>query len=390
MSKLGDICFVSAPSARGPFDPEAVRVLGACLAFGPPFDAPKLGADIARIGADRLFDLANTLRLTPALASALHENALFAGVPPIALPDGRRTIAKTIADELATHDERRACLTARLSEVVAACNAVGVEPLLIKGARSLWLGGPRWRAMLDLDLLAAGPQADAIQQGLRAIGYGDPPGLRERPNRHHLAPLARRDAHCTVEVHRRGGNRYAEPLLPTAELEAVADASRHDDGGRARILPAPFHVLHSLVHHHVGHSADARGLVDLKGLYEFAADVAQLGPEERRTLLDRAHRHPRLLVALDLWIAAAHNFFALPIAPPLAVCADAGARWRRALARLTGSLQGEWKYPGYAEELAMVFDRNRAARIAPGGGPLARRALRWRAAVSLLPKLPYS
>ena len=37
----------------------------------------------------------------------------------------------------------------------------------------------------------------------------------------------------------------------------------------------------------------------------------------------------------------------------------------------------------------MCFDAERAARIAPGGGPLARLALGWRAGVSLLPKNPY-
>ena len=56
---------------------------------------------------------------------------------------------------------------------------------------------------------------------------------------------------------------------------------------------------------------------------------------------------------------------------------------------MTGARRDRWKYPGYAEELAMGFDAKRAARIAPGGGSFARLALGWRAGVSLLPKNPY-
>ncbi|THD50177.1 MAG: hypothetical protein E7774_00070 [Bradyrhizobium sp.] len=386
MDQSGDIRLASAPSTYGPFDPDAVGVLGACLALGPAGDAAALRADIARVGAERLFALTDTLRLTPALASALQDKALFVDMPPITLPDGRRTIARTIADELAAHDERRAALTARLTEIVAACNRIGIEPLLIKGARSLWIGGSRWRAMLDLDLLAASPRAEAIQSQLRAIGYVDPSNLHERPAHHHLTPLARRDSPGTIEVHKRGGNRQAEPLITTAELEAAATVWRHDSGARARILPAPLHLLHSLVHHHVGHSSGARGLVDLKGLYEFAAEIARLDEQDRDALLARARRHPRLLVALDLWIAAANAFFALPVGPPLLVCADAAERWRRALARLTGMRRKEWKYPGYAEDLAMATDRDRAKR-AGGDSPVARVTLGWRAAISLAPKI---
>src|SRR5579863_975870 len=114
MDQSSDIRLISAPSTYGPFDPDLIGVLGACLALGHAKDAPTLRADVARVGAERLFALTDRLRLTPALASALQDKALFSDMPPIALPGGRRTIAKTIADELAAHEERSAALTARL------------------------------------------------------------------------------------------------------------------------------------------------------------------------------------------------------------------------------------------------------------------------------------
>ncbi len=385
---MSDVQLVAAPSTRGPFDPEAIRALGACLAL-TGVDAATLRESVKRVGADPLFALADLLRLKPALATALRDGNVFAGMPAVALPDGRRSITRLIADELADHEQRRATLTDRLGEIVAACNREGIEPLLIKGARSLWLGAPRWRAMLDLDLLAPGADADRLQRIVKQLGYGEHPGLAERPNRHHLSPLLRRDAPGPVEIHRRGGNRYAEPLLPTRELESVAEVCAGPGGGRARVLPAPHHILHALVHHHAGHGGDARGLVEFKGLYEFAVEVAGLGADDRAALAERARRHPRTLAALDLWLAAAHALFALSPAAPLEVYADATQRWRRVFARMTGARSDRWKYPGYAEELAMCWDGRRAARIAPDGGPIARLAVGWRAGVSLLPKNPY-
>lgn len=385
---MSDVQLVAAPSTRGPFDPEAISALGACLTLAGR-DGATLRQTVRRVGADPLFALADLLRLKPALATALHDGNVFADIPPVALPDGRRSVTRLIADELAEHDRRRATFTDRLGEIVAACNREGIEPLLIKGARTLWLGAPRWRAMLDLDILAAGAAADRLQRIVKELGYGEHPSLAERPNRHHLSPLLRRDAPGPVEIHRRGGNRYAEPLLPTAELEAAAVVRAGPGGARARVLPDPHHILHALVHHHIGHGGDARGLVEFKGLYEFAFEVAGLNADGRAALVELARRHPRMLVALELWLAAAHDFFALPPAAPLRVYADASARWRRILARMTGARSDRWKYPGYAEELAMCWDARRAARAAPNGGPLARVAAGCRASVSLLPKNPY-
>jgi hypothetical protein len=243
--------------------------------------------------------------------------------------------------------------------------------------------------MLDLDLLAPGAEADRLQRAVMALGYREHPSLAERPNRHHLAPLLRRDTPGPVEIHRRGGNRYAEPLLPTPELISAAELRVGPGGARARVLPTPLHVLHGLVHHHVGHGGDARGLVDFKGLYEFAVAVAGLDAEGRAALVERARRHPRLLAALDLWVAGAHELYAMPILPPLAAEADAGARWARVFARMTGARRERWRYPGYVEELAMGWNARRVARVAPDGGPFARLAVGWCAGVSLLPKNPY-
>jgi len=93
------------------------------------------------------------------------------------------------------------------------------------------------------------------------------------------------------------------------------------------------HILYGVVHHHVGHDAGKRGEIDLKGLYEFATEVAALDQAELALLADQAVRHPRLSAILDLWLAGAADFFSLSSLPPLAVKDDAAVWWQNVRAR---------------------------------------------------------
>ncbi|MEZ5875312.1 MAG: nucleotidyltransferase family protein [Hyphomicrobiales bacterium] len=130
---------------------------------------------------------------------------------------------------------------------MTALNGVGIEPVLIKGAQSLWTGSPEWRYQIDLDLLIAENEAHSAQEELIKIGYGPDPELPKRDHRHHLEPLFRQDMPACIEIHRRAGNRYAEPLLPTAELLREGRRSEKD-GLRVRLLPPHLHMLQALIH----------------------------------------------------------------------------------------------------------------------------------------------
>jgi hypothetical protein len=123
--------------------------------------------------------------------------------------------------------------------------------------------------------------------------------------------------------------------------------------------------------------------VDLKGLYEFAAGIADLDAREREALHHRASQHPRLAAALDLWIAAAADFYALPVEPPFTFEPLALDRWRTIRARAEGRIPSP-RYPGYREEIVLAF---RAIERNPACGPLGRVVARARVIRSLLPKL---
>ncbi|MBN9622553.1 MAG: hypothetical protein J0H06_06305, partial [Actinobacteria bacterium] len=84
-------------------------------------------------------------------------------------------------------------------------NAGGFEPILLKGARSLWLGVELDRSMRDFDVLLPGAASKAANDLLKEQGFAPLPGAPERPNRHHLDLLFRDDMPGWIEIHRRGG-----------------------------------------------------------------------------------------------------------------------------------------------------------------------------------------
>ena len=355
-------------------------LLGECLSFDLRVEdlAPLRARLLAPNAMFELTEFASQQGLLTVLAGRLLDNVL---VPPN--PPGRPGPASALSRYLASHGDRREHLTRHLRVVVTALNEIGVQPILLKGARSLWGREPAWRFLRDIDLLVPPDQVPAAQRALDEIGYRPDSNQPERPHHHHLAPLYNAGLNGWVEIHKRGGNRYAERLLSTSELIAASSPSR-DNGISVGLLDPVTHLLHALVHHHVGHGGDARGTLNLKGLYEFAWAVNELTTEQKQRLVDRSAGHPRLAAMLDLWLAAAARLFRLSVMEPFAVAHDAR---ERAEAMLSGGGQAWWKYPGYGEEIRMAWATERLRRSAGGGGSVGRQILRWKVIASLLPAI---
>jgi hypothetical protein len=355
-------------------DATLVSLLGRCLTLRP--DAA--GDDALRCELERHWDrflaFCDDLRLSPAVAERIIKRS-------IAPPGQGPRLAGRIAANLA----RRRIMAERLSELVLAFNAAGIEPILIKGAISLWTGTPGWRSLRDIDVVVPPPDTQRAQALTMGLGYriapaGEVQGARSR---HHMPELERDDLPGWIEIHAHAGNYNAEPFLPVSELIRESVPAGEPGRGRVRIPPPYLATLHALIHHHVGHSADRHGKLDLKGLYEFAAAVHDLDRTGRESLVGRASRHPRLVAALDLWTAAAADFYDLAIEPPFTFEPLALARWRTIRER---SESGEPlpAYPGYREEIALGF---RAIARNRSRGTLGRTVDRARVIGSLLPKL---
>nr|WP_292773871.1 nucleotidyltransferase family protein [Mesorhizobium sp.] len=328
---------------------------------------------------DDVVAAANMRQLLPALGTEANRKHLTAGIPEFRSSDGRVTITLALSEGIARHQAVRAAMLDRLIELVGLLNASGMEPLLLKGARTLWTGIPGWRTMGDLDLLTPGRAVEAQAVAVRA-GYTPAAGYEQPANWHHEINLYRDDLPGWLEFHDRAAMHRADILLSTETLMAQSlRDSRHD--GIARILPPHTDLLYCVIHHHVSHRGDKYGRLSTKGLYEFAAAFADLTDAGRHELLNLAVSHPRLVAILDLWLAAAAERFRMPVPAPFSIQPDAIASWKR-MSHRTGDAIGN--YGGILNELRMGLSGKRLSRMPDGATWLGRQKLRWSVMSSLL------
>ena len=203
---------------------EVLALLGQSLSFSTsPADLTALRLALFRDRAlwSRLYDEASPLGLVTALVARSDARGLL---PPAG--DDPQSLGNTLRAKWAGHLARRESLRAGLIEIVARLNARGIEPMILKGGQSLWTGEPQWRFFRDIDLLVPAGDAATAQAELIAMGFGPSREARERPGHHHLALLYRPDFPAWIEIHRKGGNRYAERFLSTRVLHETARISR--------------------------------------------------------------------------------------------------------------------------------------------------------------------
>src|SRR5262249_44419121 len=96
-------------------------------------------------------------------------------------------------------------LLSALARIVAACNGIGVEPVLLKGAARLVEGtypSPSLRLLGDLDVLIPRGRTGDVLAALHDIGFH--PDLNDAPMpeaHHHLPMLHDRERGGGVELH---------------------------------------------------------------------------------------------------------------------------------------------------------------------------------------------
>lgn len=366
---------------------EALNLFGDCLAFeASTADTMALRGRLFSdpVAWAALFNIAVENRLEGALAQRLVERSLVPPMPRTETRDEEHP-AQIVAAQSEANRALRADLKIQLASASKILNQHGVEPLLLKGAQLLWKDESPWRTLVDLDLLVPKASAAHVHHALIREGYRRQNWFVERGWSHHLPPLALDTADGLLEIHWQATNRYGEGLLPTAELWRE---SRRDEQGeaRVRVLSDELNLLHSLLHHHIGHRGDVRAVINLKGLYEFADAFTRLSETSLANLASRAQRHIRVMTALDLWIAAAHDLFRIPVRAPFAVQDDAMQIWRRMKER--GNLQEKHKkYPGLRDTLSLASNAGRLGKA--GFGPSQFGRYRARAAIMssvLIPK----
>jgi len=363
-------------------NPSILALLGDCLAVTPApegparlrmrlFSTPTLWQD--------LIDLADSHGLLPALAAALDRQGLVPPAPRAMPVEGDRiSVAALLRRAEAAHRDRTAGLKYQLDRAVAALNGANIVPLLLKGAVALWEGAPAWRVMRDIDLLVEPAARERAITALLALGFRADPGPSFAE--HHAPPLRAADAPGAIELHHQALATAGEAVLPTPVLRQDALALERDGLRAMRFRPAR-HLLHGVANHQISDRGLARRLLDLKGLYEFAAAAATLDPSAWAELRREAARNPLLMRALEAWLAGSADLFRLSAPKDWPLPAQAIADHRAAMAMARRSY-GYRRSRFLLDELAVAYSREKiAARYgAESGGALwaarARHTLR--------------
>lgn len=297
---------------------ESLRLLGLCLAHGPGRPAPLPGRDVDWVG---LAAVANAFLMAPALWRALEQQGLLSQVP-----DDFRDYLAAIYDANATRTE---AMRAQLRRVLAALNACGIAPLLLKGAARLFETSPEAgcaRMMADLDLLVEAPQREAALAALGRLGYEitDPPLGR----RLHATTLRHPGEPAALDLHRDVGPQH--DFIPLAAAVAAAVPSA-DGPWRWRLLAPTHRVMHAFFHAQIHDRGHAAGVVPLRALEDFAWIVARYGTAIDWLAIGRACDRLRLRRPWDAWAYLAERCLGTSVALPLRQPRRARLHYRRCL-----------------------------------------------------------
>jgi len=229
--------------------------------------------------------LANQTLLTPALFASLEQAGRIGNVP-----GDVRDYLQFIRD---CNRERNQRLRLQLDEAVTALNAIGVAPVLLKGAVPLFLSqAVPDRITSDIDLAVAARDEPLAQACLEELGYVGVPDGRGMARDRDVGMLE-------LRAYRADG--LGRPKLV------------QQGGLSVKIPPAQSRALHWIVHDLLKEGDYWRGRIDLRHMY----DLAQLAESEaidwsalRALLAGRSARN-----AVETQLLTLHRFFGTSIPP---------------------------------------------------------------------------
>ncbi|HPE70979.1 MAG TPA: nucleotidyltransferase family protein [Candidatus Competibacter sp.] len=297
---------------------------------------------------------ANQGLVITSLASTLARRQLLSLVPA--------EVRDYLSTLLALNTERNRLLRRHLLHIGERFNRIGVQPLVLKGARDL-LSDPLEesqgaRLMGDLDLLVPRDSLDACTELLIAQGYRPQTG-HSWENHHHTAPLLHSTEPVKIELHRHIVYTAWQALLPTDGAWQIARPLTVD-GIALHVLPPTSQAIHLLVHAQLGYYAlthqtlQLRQMLDLVVLrhhHEANIDWSLVG--QRFQAVGQTNR-------MMAYLVAAQRLFDQPLPMGFAISPKvawqsrqlvltaqhlAAARWLRRLGRLPRRLLTPSWYP---------------------------------------------
>ncbi len=268
------------------------------------------------INWQRVIGLVNTNLATPTLWTELRSCGLTGHLPPD---------VRDYLDEVhRLNSLRNEHLREQAIEVAGAFNSIGVEPVLLKGAASLFVrtyDDPGSRVMTDLDILVPRKKTEDCWNLLCTMGYSPMESDFDYSRHNHLRPLRRPGEYAVIEIHRDAllpncTGRLLGICLTRGETERITHLMRENaehvsKGDVSMSVPTPtFRVLHCLLHSALAEqNAYREGTLPLRSIHELALmqtvfdeDVAW---EEISRLLESGGK----LNILHAWVYLAHRVF---------------------------------------------------------------------------------
>lgn len=213
------------------------------------------------ISWELLVEASSHHRVTPTLAWCLNDRA-----------DVPAEVREYLDGILALNSRRNKALLAGLQRIVAACNAVGIEPVPLKGAARLVernYPASSLRFLGDLDVLIPEERAVDVVAALRAGGFREKPGSGAAPSDHHLPMLYDGEGNGGVELHTELTSGDGAEVMPTSWFNAGTGA--HPWQNLQIRLPDPTRsVGHVVVHDQLQHGGYRERTVELRQVLDIA------------------------------------------------------------------------------------------------------------------------
>ena len=247
-----------------------------------------------------LLALANQHLLTPALWTVLDASPLRSAVPP--------EVAQYLQVLHRLNGERNHVIRAQAVELAKALNEAAIEPVLLKGASSLFVGpypDIGARMMRDIDILVPTSARDEAIAVLSRQGYVLERGYGE--DHHAFGDFARSGSPAAVDLH----IELVDPRHLLRAGETFKRATPHEAAGaRFFVLSPTDRVLHNFLHaqiHHLGHYY--RGEMPVSQLYEFSLLARSSGRSIDWDFIEARLEDHRLSTALRAYVLAATSLF---------------------------------------------------------------------------------
>jgi hypothetical protein len=269
--------------------------------------------------------------VTPALAWSLRD-----------WPDIPSHIRDYLDAVLALNGKRNATLLSALARIVAACNGIGVEPVLLKGAARLVEGiypSPSLRLLGDLDVLIPRERAGDVVAALHDVGFRPDPSDAPMPASHpHLPMLHDRELGGGVELHTDVAGARCRGIIATDWFLAGTRPGKFRDLNVR--LPDPTRsVGHIVAHDQLDHEGYHHSKIELRQLLDLALIRSRHAGAIDWAELDRRFCVRRSGKVLATYLGLAESLLGQP-RPPLSRAPRRGVieRLRRTMAPSRGEL----------------------------------------------------